>query len=145
MRRPLAYLTLALSGSGFPLTQLVIRRFGWTGAVLVEGVAAGLLVRDAAMIAGGALGRLEPLPAGLLRFETATAGVAVAAGALLLCDRSVRAARAPDWRVPKRELVRRLAVAALFGFHTARFRIYLAPGSGRRQLMSEVGAPAVGG
>jgi hypothetical protein len=145
MRRPVGYLILALSGSGFPLTQFVIRRFGWTGALVVEGVAVGLLVRDAAMIAGGAPGRLQPVPARLLWLETATAGAAAAAGALLLADRTVGAARVAGWRVPRRELARRIAVGALFGIHTTRFRIYLEPGSGGRQVPSEVGALAVGG
>ena len=43
-------LVLVLSGLGFPLTQAVIARFGRRGALVAEGVAVGLLVRDAALV-----------------------------------------------------------------------------------------------
>ena len=98
MSPPIGRAVLALSGLGFPLTQLAIRRFGRPGAVAVEGVCGGLLVRDAAMIALGVPGRLRRGPAVLLWLEAA----------------------------------RRVAIGALFGIHTVRFRIYLQPDSGRK-------------
>ena len=44
---------LVWSAMGFPLTQRVIRRFGFGGALVVEAACGGLLARDAAMIAAG--------------------------------------------------------------------------------------------
>ena len=123
---------LGLSGAGFPLTQLAIARFGRRGALAVEAVVGGLLVRDIALIAGGAPRRLLPWPESLLLAETALATVSLAAGALLLADPEVAAARERGWHVPKRELIRRIGIGALFGIHTLRYRIYLSPGSGRR-------------
>ncbi len=133
MNGSLGRVILGLSGSGFPLTQAVIRRFGRCGAVVVAGVTGGLLVRDVAMIADGVPKRLAPGPARLLYLEAAAAGAATAAGIALLRDPGVAAARTDGWRVPRQELVRRFAVGALFGLHTMRFRIYLSPGSGRRE------------
>ena len=132
MRRSIGSVILAVSGAGFPLCQLAIRRFGWRGAALVEGVTAGLLVRDVAMIADGVPGRLRPGPARLLRLEAVVAGAAVLSGLGPLADREVRAARQAGWHVPRAELVRRVALGSLFGVHTLRFRIFLEPGSGRR-------------
>jgi hypothetical protein len=132
MNRTMGTAIQGLSGAGFPLTQLAIGRLGRRGAVLVAGVAAGLLVRDVAMIAMGTPHRLQPGPARLLWAETAVAAVATGASLLLLRDPDVAAARLPGRNVPPRELVRRFAIGTLFGLHTMRFRIYLAPGSGRR-------------
>jgi hypothetical protein len=123
---------LALSGAGFPLTQLAIRALGRRGATLVGAVTAGLLVRDVYLVATGTPGRLQPGPARLLWAETAVAALATGAGLVLLRDPDVASARQPGWRVPRGELVRRLAVGTLFGLHTMRYRIYLGPGSGRR-------------
>ena len=53
MSQPIGRAVLVLSGLGFPLTQQVIRRFGRPGAVVVQTVCGGLLVRDVAMIAAG--------------------------------------------------------------------------------------------
>jgi hypothetical protein len=121
-----------LSGAGFPLTQLAIGRLGRRGAVIVAGVTAGLLARDVAMIAMGTPSRLQPGPARLLWAETAVAAAATGASLLLLRDPDAAAARLPGWHVPRRELLRRFAIGTLFGLHTMRFRIYVAPGSGRR-------------
>jgi hypothetical protein len=140
MNRTLGGVVLGLSGAGFPLSQVAIRALGRRGAVLVEGVAAGLLVRDAALIATGAPGRLGRGPAALLWMEAAAAGVAVATGLDLLRDPEVSAARAPGWHVPARELLRRVALGTLFGLHTTRFRIYLSPGSGLRESTTSTGA-----
>ena len=122
---------LALSGMGFPLSQVVIRRFGSRGALAVEAVCGGLLVRDAAMLAGGAPSRLRRGPAALLWLE---AGAALAAA--LTCLRPVLDAdarrRAGAQRPDRSEAVRRAAVGMLFGLHTMRFRIYLRPDHGLR-------------
>ncbi|HVM58595.1 MAG TPA: hypothetical protein VMT74_14130, partial [Gaiellaceae bacterium] len=109
-------LVLLLSAAGYPLTELAVRRLGSRGAVLTESVCAGLLIRDASMLAAGVPHRLRPVPAALLRLETGAAAAAVAAG--------IRPARAPA--------ARRTAVAALFALHTVRFWIYLRPDQGRR-------------
>ena len=94
MSPPIGRAVLALSGLGFPLTQLVIRRFGTPGAVAVEVVCGGLLVRDAAMIAVGVPGLLRRGPAVLLWLEAAVAGAAVVTGLrpVLDADALLRAA-----------------------------------------------------
>ena len=130
MNRVMGVAVLAASGSGFPLTQAAIARLGRPGAALVVGVTGGLLVRNVALLAMGTHRRLRPGPAAMLWAETASAAVATAAGLLLLRDPEVADARHPGWRVPARELVRRIAVGTLFGLHAMRFRIFLAPGSG---------------
>ena len=144
MDHVLGQVILGLSGAGFPLTQVVINRLGRPGAVLVTGVTAGLLVRDVALIARGAPGRLTPGPARLLWAETGAAAAATGAGLLLLRDPDVAAARQPGWHVAPGEIARRVAVGTLFGLHTMRFRIYLAPGSGRRDE-APLGASRPGG
>ena len=122
---------LALSGAGFPLTQAIIRRGGRRGALASAGICAGLLVRDAALVASGTPARLRPGPARLLWLELAVAGVAVAAGLpAAFDDEAARRAAAPRPDGP--ELVRRAAVALLFGLHTLRFRIYLQPDRARK-------------
>jgi hypothetical protein len=132
MGRLLGSVILGLGSAGFPLTQLAIARLGRRGAVLAVGVTGGLFVRDAALIATGTPGRLQPAPAALLWAETAVAAAATGAGFLLLRDPGVAAARQRGWSVSRMELFRRFAVGTLFGLHTMRMRIYLAPGSGRR-------------
>ena len=127
----LGRILLALSGIGFPLTQLAIRRFGRGGALLVEGVCGGLLVRDAALIARGTPGRLRTGAAALLWLEAMSALVATILGALpVVSSAAVGHAKGP-W-VMGSEALRRIAVGALFGLHTYRFQIYLEPGHGRR-------------
>lgn len=123
---------LGLSGMGFPLTQLAIRRFGRTGAAVSAGVAGALLARDAYLLATGTTGRLQAAPVALLWAETATAAIATGTGLLLLRDPEVAVARQQGWRVGTAELLRRFAMGTLFGLHTMRFRTYLAPGSGSR-------------
>ncbi|HYO44851.1 MAG TPA: hypothetical protein VES19_16760 [Candidatus Limnocylindrales bacterium] len=128
----LGSVVLALSGSGYPLTQLAIARLGRLGACVAAGVTGALLARDVALIATGTPGRLGPVPARLLWAETAAAAAATAAGIALLRDPGVAAARVRGWNVPPAELFRRLALGTLFGLHTVRFRVYLSPGSGGR-------------
>jgi len=121
---------LVVSALGYPLTQLAIRRFGRRGALVVEVACAGLLARDAAMIAGGAPRRLRPVPAGLLWLEAAAAAASVVTGLrpALAKEPWEGASRQPT----QRELLRRGAVRLLFGLHTLRFWIYLRPDKGRR-------------
>lgn len=133
MRRTVGSVVLGLSACGYPLTQLVVRRWGVRGAAVAEAVCAGLAARDAAMVAAGVPGRLRPVPAALLRLELATATVATLAGLGVLMG-----ARSPGQGSPARagasDAVRRAATAALFAVHTVRFGIYLRPDQGRRAL-----------
>ncbi len=123
---------LIASGMGFPLTQLALQRFGRRGALLVDGVCAGLLLRDVGLIANGAPRRLRRTPAVLLWLETIAAAVAMLVGVPpILDERRRRRALDPRPTTPL-EIVRRVSVGALFGFHTWRFRIYLRPDQGRR-------------
>lgn len=132
MSPPIGRAVLAVSGLGFPLTQLAIRRFGTPGAVAVEVVCGGLLVRDAAMIAVGVPGRLRRGPAVLLWLEAAVAGAAVVTGLRPLMDADALLRAAGQARPDRLEAARRVAIGALFGLHTMRFRIYLQPDSGRK-------------
>ncbi len=131
MNGALGRLVLAVSGLGFPMTQLAFRRLGRRGAMLTESVCLGLLIRDTALVAAGAPARLRSGPAALLRFEVAVAGVAAILGLRPILDR-----RALDAALAERprgfEALRRASVGLLFGLHTLRFRIYLSPDRGRR-------------
>jgi hypothetical protein len=131
----LGRLVLALSGAGFPLTQVAIRRLGRRGAIVTEAVCVGLAVRDAALIAAGVPGRLRRGPALLLWLELAAALVAAALGLPLATGRT-DVGHATDARPGRREAARRAAVGTLFGLHTTRFRIYLQPDHGRRPATS---------
>jgi hypothetical protein len=130
-RRLAAGMTLCLSAGGYPATQYALRRWGTAGAAVAGAVCAGLALRDAAMIRGGAPDRLRPIPAALLRAEFAVAVAASVPGLHPLV-----AARAAGPAVPqaarRAENARRGAVAMLFALHTIRFAIYLTPGRGRR-------------
>ena len=131
MKRMIGAVVLGLSACGYPLTQLVVRRWGVRGAAVAEAVCVGLAIRDASMVASGVPGRLRSVPAALLRLELAVGLVASLAGLAPLlsvrpADRGVSArTRAPD-------TFRRAAVATLFALHTVRFGIYLRPDRGRR-------------
>lgn len=130
-------IVLAASAAGYPLTQLAIRRLGRRGAVIVELVCSGLLVRDVALIALGTPRRLRRGPATLLWLETGAALAATALGLRPVVDPgALRLAR--ERRATGIEVARRAAVRTLFGLHTARYRIYLRPDRGRRVA---VGAP----
>jgi len=130
MPRPIAKLVLGLSAGGYPLTQTLIRRSGVRGARVVEAVCVGLVLRDAAMIAGGAPQRLRPVPARLLWLEFSAGVIASATGLRLL--RRAGAIEAAASSPNRLEVVRRAAVTALFGLHTIRFWIFLQPDRGRR-------------
>lgn len=131
MSGPAGRVVLTLSGMGFPLTQLAIKRLGRRGAAIVEIVCGGLLARDTAMLAAGAPGRLRRGPALLLWLETAVGVVAVVASLRPLLDGEARQ-RTSEARPDGPEGVRRAAIGLLFGLHTMRFRIYLQPDHGRR-------------
>lgn len=131
MKRAIGAAVLGLSACGYPLTQFAVRRWGVRGAAAAECACAGLAIRDACMIAGGAPGRLRAVPAALLRLELAAGMVASLAGLGPLLG-----ARSADWATPATaraaDRVRRAAVATLFAIHTVRFAIYLRPDQGRR-------------
>jgi hypothetical protein len=131
LKRLVGRIVLGLSACGYPLTHLVIRRWGRRGAAVVESVCIGLAIRDASMVGSGVPQRLRRLPAVLLRLELAVGVVASLAGMPpLLTARSTDCA--PSARIRAAELARRAAVAGLFAIHTVRFGIYLRPDRGRR-------------
>jgi hypothetical protein len=132
MPHPIGRAVLALSAMGFPLTQLAIRRLGSRGALVAEAACAGLLIRDATMLAAGAPSRLRRGPAILLWLEAGAGAAAVLTGLRPLLDAAARE-RAVQPRPDRLEAVRRAAVGALFGLHTVRFGIYLQPDRGLRQ------------
>ena len=131
MSRRLGQIVLAVSGMGFPLTQLAIRRLDRRGAMLTEAVCGGLLIRDVALIAGGTPARLRRGPAVLLWLEAVAGVAAVVAGLRPLRDARALAEATAE-RPTRLEGVRRAAVGTLFGLHTWRFRIYLQPDRGLR-------------
>jgi hypothetical protein len=127
----LGVVILVLSGLGFPLTQWVIACFGRRGAILAEGVSAGLLVRDVALVRLGAPRRLCPVPAALLWCELGAAAVGSVVGLAAV----VAPRRPPARTVPGAlEVFRRAAIGVLFGLHTYRFWIYLQPDRGLQAL-----------
>ena len=138
MKRAIGAIVVGLSACGYPLTQLAIRRWGARGAAMAECVCAGLVIRDASLVAGGVPGRLRSVPAALLFAELGAAVVASLAGLppLLSAQSADRAASASTCAS---DGARRAAVAALFAIHTVRFCIYLRPDRGRRHPATERG------
>jgi glyoxylase-like metal-dependent hydrolase (beta-lactamase superfamily II) len=132
VNRRIGRVVLGLSSLGLPLTQLAMRRLGPRGAMVVEAVCGGLLVRDAAMLAAGAPRRLRRGPAALLWLETLAGATAVLAGIRPVLDAGARE-RAQGSHPDRPEALRRAAVGVLFGLHTVRYRIYLQPDHGLRQ------------
>ena len=120
--KALGGLVLLVSGMGFPLTQALIARCGRPGAVAGEGVAVGLLVRDAALVRSGLPARLQPLPRRLLWLELGASALATLAGLAAIARPSQRVEPSAAGAI---EAFRRFAVGLLFGLHTYRFRIYL--------------------
>ena len=99
--------------------------------MVAQGIAALLLIRDAALVATGTPALLRTGPARLLYLESIAALVATLAGIrLLIGDPTVGAVARPKDRL---EWLRRLSMATLFGLHTWRFSIYLQPDHGRRR------------
>ncbi|HZM67571.1 MAG TPA: hypothetical protein VFC16_14860 [Nakamurella sp.] len=119
MSPPIGRAVLALSGLGFPLTQLAIRRFGRPGAFAVEVVCGGLLVRDAAMIAAGVQGRLRRGPAILLWLEAAVAGTAAATTLRPVVDAAALLRAAGQARPDRLEAARRCHRGAVRAAHHA--------------------------
>jgi hypothetical protein len=110
-----------------------IRSRSWlpaAGAAVAQCVCAGLVIRDASMVAGGVPGRLRRVPAGLLFLELGAGVVASLAGLppLLSAQPTDRAGSA---RICAADNARRAAVAVLFAIHTVRFGIYPRPDQGR--------------
>jgi hypothetical protein len=131
MKRVTGAIVLGLSACGYPLTQLVIRRWGKRGAAVTECVSVGLAIRDASLVASGVPGRLRRAPAVLLFLELGAGIVASLAGLPpLLSEQPV--GRAAAAKTHAADSVRRAAVAALFAMHTVRFGIYLRSDQGRR-------------
>ena len=131
MRKAGGVPVLVVSAFGYPLCQVVVRRFGRSGAFVVEAVACGLAVRDAALVQAGVPARLGPWPARLLRLELVAAAVATVSGLPAVVDNQrwhETACRRPG----SVEIARRVGLAVLFGLHTTRFWIYLQPDQGLR-------------
>ena len=134
-RRRRDWLVLALCGLGFPLTQFAIRVGGRPGAVAVQGLVSGLLVRDIVLIGHGALRRQQPFPSTLLVAET-TAGLAAGVLGLRMLGDPDTLQRVVTGSTDTAEQMRRIAIGALFGLHTWRFRVDLSPqGRGSRSSM----------
>lgn len=121
--RPAGLPFLVISGLGFPLSQMAIRRLGRSGAAVVVGVTTALLFRDAYLVSSGAPRGLRPVPAALLYLELGTALMASVLGLLALTSRGLAetTVQAPGVL----EVARRVALGTLFGLHTWRFAIYV--------------------
>ena len=130
MNPRLGKIVLGLSAAGYPLTEVARRRFGRRGVIVTEVACGGLAIRDAAMVVAGVPTRLRLAPAVLLWMELAAAIAATGLGLQSAIDEASYERARADPRPP--EIARRFAVAALFGLHTVRFRIYLQPDQGRR-------------
>jgi hypothetical protein len=125
MQQALGAVIAVASGSGFPLTQFAIARFGRPGAVVVGALTAGILAVDIVTIATRDARSEGKGQTALLYAETAVAAVATAASLALVTEQGVAAASTRGWRVGRVELLRRIALGALFGMRSARFRQYL--------------------
>ena len=131
MKHVTGVIVVGLSACGYPLTQLVVRRWGVRGAAVAECVCAGLVIRDASMVAGGVPGRLRRVPAGLLFLELG-AGVVTSLAGLPPLPSAQPTDQAGSARIRAADNIRRAAVPVLFAIHTVRFGIYLHPDHGRR-------------
>lgn len=125
MNRGVGMLIAVVSGSGFPLSQLAIARFGRPGALVVGAVSAGILVADVARIAGDRPAQRDVSQDRLLLAETAVAAVATIANLALVREGGVAAAQQRGWDVGPAELVRRITLGAMFGLHATQFRTFL--------------------
>jgi hypothetical protein len=115
----------------------VIARFGRPGALVSEGVAVGLLIRDGALVGLGAPRRLRPFPAALLWLELGAAALASLAG---LAAISRPRQRLDGTSAGGIEAFRRGSVGLLFGLHTYRFWIYLQADRGLRAAPANEGS-----
>jgi hypothetical protein len=121
---------LALSGFGGTISQFAIARLGRPGAIGSAAACNALLLRDAVLLVSGTTEELKRGPAGLLILETGVAVASVLSIRLLFNDRAMGLAQGEGASTP--EVVRRVAVTALFALHTGRYSIYLRPGHGHR-------------
>ncbi len=131
MKPNAGHLALGLIGMGFPLTQLVIRRFDKAGAIAVEAVSVGVLARDLRLVATGAPRAMRRAPAVLLWVETVAAALASGLGLRLILSAEARV-RALDQRPVGAEVARRIALGTMFGMGSWRMRISRQPGDGRQ-------------
>jgi hypothetical protein len=129
VKSKVGFLGLGLIGMGFPLTQVVIRRFGMAGAVAVETVSVGLLACDLRLVVTGAPRTIRRGAAVLLWLETSAAALASVLGLRLIVDAEAHL-RALDQRPVGPEVARRFALGAMFGICTMRLRGNLKGGGG---------------
>ncbi|HEY5629688.1 MAG TPA: hypothetical protein VIR16_09275 [Candidatus Limnocylindrales bacterium] len=122
MRPNAGHLALVLLGMGFPLSQVVLRRFGKAGAVAVEAVSVGVLARDVRLVATGGPRTMRRAPAVLLWLETSAAAAASLLGLGLIASAEARL-RALAPRPVGIEIARRIALGAMFGMGSWRLRI----------------------
>jgi hypothetical protein len=132
MKPKVGYLALGLVGMGFPVTQVVIRRFGRAGAVAVEAASVCVLARDLGQVAAGAPRTMRRGAAVLLWLETLAAAVASVLGLRLILNAEARL-RALDPRPVGPEVARRFALGAMFGMGSMRLRSSLQPDDGSLQ------------
>jgi hypothetical protein len=116
-----------------------MKHFGRAGAVATAAACNGLLVRDVVLLVSGATRRLKRGPARLLMLETGLAAVASALSIRVVFNRRALAL-AMEQAASTPEVVRRIAIAALFEVHTGRYSIYLRPGHGWRPQAGASGA-----
>ena len=122
---------LLLSAAGYPMCQFAIRRYGRTGAIVVQLVCTILLVRDIFLVGNGTPGILRRLPAALLYLECLIAALAALSNSRIIFDQ-VLVLRATGHAATNLERLRRAGISGLFVLHTVRFWIYLQPDQGRR-------------
>jgi hypothetical protein len=120
-----------VSGSGFPLSQILIARLGRPGAIAVAVVTAGILARDVSLVVTGRPAADAPRLAPLLYVETAVAAVATVTSLASITDAGLEAARSRERWVGGVELLRRMSLGLLFGLHAMRFKQYLQLPGGR--------------
>ena len=131
---------LVASALGHPLSELVLRRGGRTGAVVAEVVCGGLVIRDVALIRSGTPGRLRRLPASLLWLEAAAAAAAAGSIGWTAVRPGQPRGGAARAGLGTAQAIRGSALGLLFGLHTVRFWIYLQPDQGRRPEVRSIPA-----
>jgi hypothetical protein len=104
---------------------------------LAEGIAAILLVRDAALVAVGTPAVLRPAHARLLYLELAAAIAATLTGLRPVVGRGTASSVGPPGDAL--ELVRRTSMVVLFAIHTVRFWVYLQPDHGLKEDRADHG------
>jgi hypothetical protein len=144
-----AFVLLGAATAGTLGAPAAPRRFGRPGRLAVIAGVMLLAVRDAAMVLGGAPGRLKPVPRGLLYLELACAVSAALLGAAAGLRASEPAAQSANR--PRRSCAVSLdsaastASALTFGVHAVRQAIYVMPGQGRIAQEPRTDGAALGG